>query len=169
MQTKVINCNSAKKLSLTSCAHKSYRSFDAILRFVELKLKFEMERISFVRHKNHMDISLFEKNSFEPLTLFQSFWTYEFSKINFQTEKLAISADDISSSILLKFYSTIFILWWVLEPQFLPSSAQLQSQLQISFSLTGLRLVLFLLNPATRPTSHPPRNIDGKKENKLIS
>ena len=36
MQTKVINRNSAKKLSLTSCAYKSYHSFDAILRFFQL-------------------------------------------------------------------------------------------------------------------------------------
>ena len=36
LQTKLINCNSAKKkLSLTSCAHKSYHSFDAILRFLQ--------------------------------------------------------------------------------------------------------------------------------------
>ena len=44
VQTKVIFCNSAsksyllqqckQKLSLTGCAHKSYRSFDAILRFL---------------------------------------------------------------------------------------------------------------------------------------
>ena len=33
VQTKVINCNFANKVSLATCAHKSYRSFDAILRF----------------------------------------------------------------------------------------------------------------------------------------
>ena len=46
MQTKVINCNSAKKkLSLTSCAHKSYRSFDAILWIFQFGLSLSLSQI----------------------------------------------------------------------------------------------------------------------------
>ena len=37
-QTKAISCNSEKKFSHGSCAHKSYRSFDAILRFFLIML-----------------------------------------------------------------------------------------------------------------------------------
>ena len=56
VQTKVIFCNSAsksyllqqckQKLSLTGCAHKSYRSFDAILRFFTHSPEFMMSQNS---------------------------------------------------------------------------------------------------------------------------